>query len=243
MKSKPFFKFFEGDLSTRNNYDKVSLKVRRLAGPIRRKRVNPMESGSFRSVAFGGFDKQDVASYIEKISAEHAEALNTMKGERDSLQARCDSQAEQLTSLSARNAEQSAELEQLRAEAERLRPENSGLREQLQQTEQRAQEAETLRPDAEAYREFRNRIGDIECESRKRAAELENSTCAKLDRVIADFRAKYQGLTATFQSTSGYVTGELRKVEVNLTQLPRALDQIGVELDKLENTLHETDSK
>ena len=37
----------------------------------------------------------------------------------------------------------------------------------------------------------------------------------------------------TFESTASHVTGELRKVEVNLTQLPRAMDQAGAELDKL----------
>ena len=36
-----------------------------------------------------------------------------------------------------------------------------------------------------------------------------------------------------FESTASYVNSELRKVEVNLTQLPRALDRSGAELEQL----------
>ena len=96
---------------------------------------------------------------------------------------------------------------------------------------------ESLRPDAESYRQFRNRIGDIECEARSRAAELENATRARLREVTDRFREQYQALAASFDTASAYVTGELRKVEVNLTQLPRALDQIGAELEQLDGTL------
>ena len=44
-------------------------------------------------------------------------------------------------------------------------------------------------------------------------------------------------LTAAFDTTSSHVNEELRKIEVNLTQLPRALDQIGVRLQELEGVL------
>ena len=42
---------------------------------------------------------------------------------------------------------------------------------------------------------------------------------------------------STFTATASHVTGELRKVEVNLTQLPRAMDQAGAELKELEKLL------
>ena len=38
---------------------------------------------------------------------------------------------------------------------------------------------------------------------------------------------------SAFESTAGHVTSELRKIEVTLSQLPRALDQTGTELDAL----------
>ena len=51
--------------------------------------------------------------------------------------------------------------------------------------------------------------------------------------VVDQFREKYTELMAGFDSTASYVTGELRKVEVNLAQLPRAMDQSGAALNEL----------
>ena len=98
-------------------------------------------------------------------------------------------------------------------------------------------EVEKLRPDAEAYAQFREQIGAIECEARKRAADLEASTVARLEQMIAVFQTQYQELVTTFDSAASHVTGELRKVEVNLAQLPRAMDQAGVELNELSAVL------
>jgi CII-binding regulator of phage lambda lysogenization HflD len=51
------------------------------------------------------------------------------------------------------------------------------------------------------------------------------------------FREQYQVLMSYFESTATHVTSELRKVEVNLTQLPRTMDQPGSELNELMNRL------
>ena len=42
---------------------------------------------------------------------------------------------------------------------------------------------------------------------------------------------------STFKTTAAHVNSELRKIEVNLTQLPRAMDQSGAELKELEALL------
>ena len=47
----------------------------------------------------------------------------------------------------------------------------------------------------------------------------------------------------TFETTASYVTGELRKVEVNLTQLPRAMDQSGADLNELAAVLEKYQSE
>ena len=55
--------------------------------------------------------------------------------------------------------------------------------------------------------------------------------------MVAEFNTKYQELSSAFDVTSNYVSSELRKIDVILTQLPRALDQLGTELNTLETTL------
>ena len=94
-----------------------------------------------------------------------------------------------------------------------------------------------MRPDAESYRQFRTRVGEIECEAQRRSAELEASTVARLEQLVSAFTAQYQEMMTTLDATASHVTGELRKVEVNLTQLPRAMDQTGAELKTLSEVL------
>ena len=192
-----------------------------------------MENNTFKTVTFGGFAKQDVIDYIEKNARDSAAAQEKLQQENEELRTEVETLRLQVTGLKSRldalNAESarlSAELEketQRRRELEPLEPETARL----------AGEVERLRPDAEAYAQFRERIGAIECEARKRAADLESATVTRLEGMVAQFREKYQELAAMFDSTAAHVTGELRKVEVNLAQLPRAMDQAGVELGEL----------
>ena len=123
--------------------------------------------------------------------------------------------------------------------AEKLLEEVAALRDYPEKYEALRTEADGLRKDAAAYVEFRNRIGNIECEAQQRAAKLEADTQAQLRRMAESFRAQYEALTGTFDAAAAHVTAELRKVEVNLTQLPRSLDGVGRELEQLDAILPE----
>ena len=202
-----------------------------------------MENNAFKTGTCGGFAKQDGIDYIEKNARDSAAAQEKLQQENEELRTEVETLRLQVTGLKSRldalNAESarlSAELEketQRRRELEPLEPETARL----------AGEVERLRPDAEAYAQFRERIGAIECEARKRAADLEAASQAKMRQAVDAFRSQYQTLMTTFTNTAAHVTGELRKVEVNLTQLPRAMDQAGAELKELEKLLERGDRK
>ena len=198
-----------------------------------------MENNTFKSVAFGGFAKQDVIDYIERTARESAAAQEKLQQENNELQAAAESLRSQVEGLKARLTVLEAEHERLAAD---LQKESCRLQE-LEPLEakctQMSGELERLRPDAEAYAQFREKIGAIECEARKRAADLEADTQSRLLRTVETFRTQYQALMSTFTATASHVTGELRKVEVNLTQLPRAMDQASVELKELEKLLEQ----
>ncbi|WP_455582850.1 hypothetical protein [Dysosmobacter sp.] len=197
-----------------------------------------MENNTFKSVTFGGFDKQDVIAYIERTAREAAAVQEKLQQENDGLKAETEALRGQVDGLQA-------QLEVLRTEHERL---SAALESQTSrarelepikpEAERLAAEVERLRPDAEAYAQFRERIGAIECEARKRAADLEASTQETLRQMVDQFRGRYAELMTTFDATAAHVTSELRKVEVNLTQLPRALDQNNVELNELAAVLN-----
>ena len=184
-----------------------------------------MDNYPIKSVTFGGFDKQDVIRYIEQAAA----AQQTLQTENENLRKQAADLSAELSALRAQISSLSAERDQLQ---ETLSQE-SASRQQLETLKPLEDEVARLRPDAEAYAQFRERIGAIECEARKRAADLEQATVSQLQKTVDLFREQYQTLMSTFESTASHVNGELRKVEVNLTQLPRAMDQAGTELNEL----------
>ena len=196
-----------------------------------------MESYTFKTVTFGGFDKQDVAHYIEQLTQEHSAALSALQEENAALKEKSSHLEAANCALRTQADMQAASLSQLSAQAEKLLEEVAALRDYPEKYEALRTEADGLRKDAEAYVEFRNRIGNIECEAQQRAAKLEADTQARLRRMADSFRAQYEALAGTFDAASAHVTSELRKVEVNLSQLPRALDPVDRELEKLDGIL------
>ena len=196
-----------------------------------------MESYTFKTVTFGGFDKQDVAHYVEQLTQEHSAALSALQEENAALKEKSSHQEAENRRLRTQADIQAASLSQLSTQAEKLLEEVAALRDYPEKYEALRTEADGLRKDAEAYVEFRNRIGNIECEAQQRAAKLEADTQARLRRMAESFRVQYEALTGTFDAASAHVTSELRKVEVNLSQLPRALDPVDRELEKLDGIL------
>ena len=188
-----------------------------------------MENYPIKSVTFGGFDKQDVIRYIEQAAQQAAAAQQTLQDENENLRKQAEALSAELSTLRAQVSSLSAERDRLQEALGR----ESASRQQLESLKPLESEVARLRPDAEAYAQFRERIGAIECEARKRAADLELATVNQLQKTVDLFREQYQTLMSTFDSTAGHVNGELRQVEVNLTQLPRAMDQAGTELNEL----------
>jgi len=177
-----------------------------------------MEQYAIKSVAFGGFDKEDVARYIEQISQESGK----LREERDVLHERLEQAEQEMAALRDQLQALTEAKERLEAENQRLAPmeaENARLKEDV----------EALRPDAEAHVMLREQVGTIECEARQRAAELEERTVGQMRRATDQFRRQYQVLMNTVETASGHMTAELRKMEVALAQLPRTMDQTGAE--------------
>ena len=199
-----------------------------------------MDNYSIKSVTFGGFDKQDVIRYIEETAKAAAatekelqEKLEQLIEENNVLRSRLDTKEKELAALQTRFQDLNLEYSKVKDDVAR----EAAARMQLEPLNPLQEEVDRLRPDAEAYAQFREKIGAIECEARKRAADLETATIQKLQQNVDLFREQYQVLMSSFESTAAHVTSELRKVEVNLTQLPRTMDQPGSELNELMSRL------
>lgn len=202
-----------------------------------------MESNTFKSVTFGGFAKQDVIDYIEKMARESAAAQDGLRRENEELKAEAEALKSQMDGLRSQLEVLNLEHERLTAALEAGTARAKELEPFKPEAERLTAELERLRPDAEAYAQFRERIGAIECEARKRAADLEESTQLKLKHMVEQFHQQYAQLMSTFNATATHVNSELRKVEVTLTQLPRALDCNETELKELASALEQHQEK
>lgn len=195
-----------------------------------------MENYSFKSVAFGGFDKQDVVKYLEQASEKAAAAQRELEAENETLRKEAADRSEELdrlrTQVEALSEERDRLQGQLKTEAA-ARADLEPLRALEQDVARLTAERDALKPDAERYARFRERLGAIECEARDRADDLEEEAAAQTRRTLEEFRGRYQRLMSDFEAVSGHVNSELRKIEVTLSQLPRALDQTGAELNEL----------
>ena len=90
-----------------------------------------MEQYTIKSVAFGGFDKEDVARYIEQISQE----TGKLREERDALREQAESAAQEVEALREQVQQLTAAKAQLETEVQRLasaEEENADLRSQLE---------------------------------------------------------------------------------------------------------------
>jgi len=203
-----------------------------------------MDNYSIKTVAFGGFNKQDVVQYIEKTAKETASLKKELEDEIAALRTQIAALTSEAETLRTQLAESTAEKDALTTALEQeqqLRKELEALKPAAESAHQLQNEIDALRPDAQAYAQLRDHLGVIECEARKRANDLETATATQLLETVNLFRQQYQILMNTFESTAAHVTGELRKMEVSLSHLPRAMDQAGSDLNALAAQLKKED--
>ncbi len=110
----------------------------------------------FKTSVFGGFRKQEVIEYIEKLKSNSAEEVKQLEGERDAAR-RLEQQADEKAVLTEDR------LAALQQELDQLREHNQSLR---LAADEAAREAERARAQAEQlkreYSELKEYIADIE---------------------------------------------------------------------------------
>lgn len=205
----------------------------------------------FRTATFGGFQKQDVLSYIESSNQAHVEKLEQLQRERDELAAEKDElttqarQAEnQVQTLTREKEDLSAQLAQARKEAEELRRALDEQKAQLAQTDARLSDANArlaqAEPAAAAYEQVKDRTAGIELEAHCRAQEVQQAAEEKVQRAHTEVeqwlhkvKAGYDLLRSDMDGAISRTTQELDKVHQMLEQLSCHFDSQDEHLRKL----------
>lgn len=213
-----------------------------------------MENNTFKGTLFGGFDRDDVISYITKTSAESTARIDALSADIDKLstqerelRAQLDRLRMEKDALSAdllatsnerdelRTALDRAntDLDALRTERSTLNDDNAALR--AENTALRA-ETEELRPLAEQYAAVKAHIAGIELEARQRAEEYERGVRERLSAMVAECRAHCSGVLSVLGDTCTRVTEELRRTEESVSTLPSAFSTLRDGLEQLDES-------
>ncbi len=196
-----------------------------------------MESNTFKGTLFGGFNREDVISYITKTSAASNERITALEADIDKF---CRQEQELRTQITEALTEKEAlerELTALKEEAETLRAslaEAESARSALSaEAEALRSEVSALRPQAEEYAKVKSHIAGIELEARQRNDELDRVTRERLAALVGECRSKCDAVLSTLGGTCASISGEMQRIDAAVSSLPGNFDELRTGLDGL----------
>ena len=190
---------------------------------------------SFKTRLFGGFDREDVVTYIEKTAAENQTQLETLRAEVETLRKQRDEAASENEALRG-----------LTEEDAKLREENARLQAQLAQAQAEASalrsECEALRGPALEYQSLKEHIAEIEISAHRRTEEFRARAMERLGQCIAQQRLWCSQRRSTYLTMNAALSQQLRAAqeEVDNADFTAFDDMIG-ELQRLEDELKKPD--
>ena len=213
----------------------------------------------FRSAALGGFNRQDVLDYLEKMSAENAQR-------QQELQQKLETAEDAQRQLSTQTAQQEEQLAILRRDRDQLKEQLEQVQQALasSQAQEEAQESaltalrqerdelkarvEVLEPEAAAYETIKDRTAGVELEAHCRAQNVldqANVQAKELRRNMEQWMGRvereYDALRSEVESTVSHAADKLEKAGKCLEQMTALLADQDVALEALSQAYDNTD--
>lgn len=203
----------------------------------------------FRTATFGGFQKQDVLSYIESSNQAHVEKLAQLQRERDELAAEKESLAaqagqakEHAETLVKEKESLTAQLEEARKEAEALRAQLDQARKETEETAARLADANArltqAEPDAAAYQQVKDRTAGIELEAHCRAQEIQQEAQEKVRRAHTEVEQWLHKVQAGYDLLRSDMDGAISRTGQELDKLRQMLEQLSSNFSSQDEHLH-----
>lgn len=197
-------------------------------------------SANFRTRMFGGFDREDVVAYIEKITKENQAQTEELNRAGDELRQQNDELSRQVAIL--RNQVDSCEdshreNEALKQQVQRLEEENRDAQEALREARERCDE---LQVQADEYAKIRDHIAEIEISAHKRTEEFRAQTIQRIHAQVAQQRtwcsensARYRELLQRFEEKMQAACHVLQEADLSgFDEMLAGLNALDEELDK-----------
>lgn len=220
----------------------------------------------FRSAAVGGFNKQDVLSFLEEQAKQTAQTQQQLSERLEGAERRADSLRQEGEDLRRQLEEARRETEALRQERdsltvrlERVNFDWNASQEQLERTrrelEQTQREREELRvqleaviPDAQAFVQLKERTAGVELDAHRRAQAVQEKadsdaqrTRRQVNQWLQRLGREYEALRSQVEATAAHAASELEKADACLVQVNRMLGDQETALEQLVQAYNKTD--
>lgn len=213
----------------------------------------------FRSAAFGGFNRQDVLTYLENLSREEQqqrealqqeleqarETASRQEGELNELHARLKRLEQEKEEVSTQLVKANSELVQSRADCEQKAADLAALGRELEDS--RAAAA-SMQPDAQAYRELKERTAGVELEAHRRAQAIQEKAEGdardlrrRMEQWMQRMNREYDALRTEVETTVSHAAAQLDKAGQTLEQVNELLNQREAALESLAQAYADTD--
>lgn len=189
---------------------------------------------NFRS-SLHGFNRQDVASYLEYLNSRHAAQVNQLNTDLEALRRQAAAPVEdpQRTALEARCRELEQQLETVRKERDEALAQREAAEQKLASARQDREEAllRSCGEKLEANRELEayRRAERTERMARERAEQVYSETGAVLTQASSRIEAALRQMTGISQQ----VTGQLDTLQTAIASSRLALQDAAQTIDKL----------
>ena len=193
-------------------------------------------STTFKTCVFGGFDREDVISYIEKTAKENKERLQELTDANEKLRRENESMSGELAALRESAGKYEAivqEYESLRAQVAELQEQSRALEDQSREMQKKN---EQLRVQADEYQALRDHIAEIEISAHRRTQEFRAAAVEQLHGMVERQRENYAQQRQAF---SGLYDGLRSQIQAAQDALG-ALDLSG--FDSIDGQLQELDA-
>lgn len=215
----------------------------------------------FRTAAVGGFNRQDVLTYLENVTREAAERQQELQQQLDQIVEEKSQREQELAELRKQCADQTDELAELRQKLANTEQEltasrthgsstDSELASARREADELRRKVAVLQPGAEAYDAVKERTAGMELEAhhraelvREEAREQAAQLRAKTQEWMAQVEREYDALRAQVESTVSHAADQLNRVGKDLNAITAMLEERDVALESLSKDYQEQTAK
>ena len=194
----------------------------------------------FRTAAVGGFNKQDVLTYLEKMTKDQEEYEQSMQERLEEARNDAQSKKEELAELRAKVKESEGLRTRLTDAENELTDAKVELNVLRRKNDELARQVAVMAPSAEAYDTIKEKTAGLEMEALRRAQVVENEAkdCAEqlrreTDQWIAKVQEEYRTLRNEVEYTVSQAGEQLNRAGENLQRISVMMGEQKIALELL----------